>query len=214
MPTLASRLLAKPLIWLVRLYRLVVSPWLGGNCRYQPTCSVYAIEALQRHGVLRGSSLALRRIARCHPWAGSGFDPVPGKSDARTRRSTGAAGELDTARKRVLNHAYGFISRDNYDGGLKHILDWIDEDPEPVAAWAWFLDHMLSWENQQPALRFAQHYLHDHLRHGEQIPAVKLIMRCRLIDECFRPSPEDSVAAVAACNACGNEDLAAMLARN
>ncbi|MGB5258334.1 MAG: membrane protein insertion efficiency factor YidD [Woeseiaceae bacterium] len=71
-------MLAQPLIWLVKLYRVAISPWLGGNCRFDPTCSNYAIEALQRHGVLRGSWLAARRIARCHPWGGSGYDPVPG----------------------------------------------------------------------------------------------------------------------------------------
>jgi len=78
MPNAVSRVLAKPLIGLVRLYRLVLSPWLGSNCRYQPTCSSYAIEALQVHGVLRGSWLAIRRMGRCHPWGGSGYDPVPG----------------------------------------------------------------------------------------------------------------------------------------
>ena len=78
MPSAVSRLLAKPLIGLVRLYRLLLSPWLGSNCRYQPTCSSYAIEALQVHGVLRGSWLAMKRIGRCHPWGGSGYDPVPG----------------------------------------------------------------------------------------------------------------------------------------
>jgi putative membrane protein insertion efficiency factor len=78
MPNAVSRLLAQPLIWLVKLYRVAISPWLGGNCRFDPTCSNYAIEALQRHGVLRGSWLAARRIARCHPWGGSGYDPVPG----------------------------------------------------------------------------------------------------------------------------------------
>ncbi|MCP5090867.1 MAG: membrane protein insertion efficiency factor YidD [Gammaproteobacteria bacterium] len=78
MPNALSRLLAKPLIGLVRVYRLAVSPWLGGNCRFQPTCSSYAIEALQTHGVLRGSWLAAKRISRCHPWGGSGYDPVPG----------------------------------------------------------------------------------------------------------------------------------------
>ena len=78
MPSAVSRILAKPLIGAVRLYRLAVSPWLGGNCRYQPTCSTYAIEALQTHGALRGSWLAARRIARCNPWGGSGYDPVPG----------------------------------------------------------------------------------------------------------------------------------------
>ena len=80
MPNAVSRLLAQPLIWLVRLYRLAISPWLGGNCRFDPTCSNYAIEALQRHGIFRGSWLAARRIARCHPWGGSGYDPVPGEN--------------------------------------------------------------------------------------------------------------------------------------
>jgi len=78
MPNAVSRLLAKPLIGLVRLYRLVLSPWLGSNCRYQPTCSSYAIEALQVHGVMRGTWLAAKRMGRCHPWGGSGYDPVPG----------------------------------------------------------------------------------------------------------------------------------------
>jgi putative membrane protein insertion efficiency factor len=61
----------------VRAYRLLFSPWVGHNCRYQPTCSVYALEALQKHGGLRGGWLAFRRICRCHPWGGSGYDPVP-----------------------------------------------------------------------------------------------------------------------------------------
>ena len=81
MPNVASRVLAKPLIWLVRLYRLAISPWLGMNCRYQPTCSNYAIEALRVHGVFRGSWLAAKRIGSCHPWGGSGYDPVPGTED-------------------------------------------------------------------------------------------------------------------------------------
>lgn len=61
----------------VRAYQLVVSPLLPPSCRYLPTCSDYAIEALARHGVLRGGGLALCRLARCHPWGGSGYDPVP-----------------------------------------------------------------------------------------------------------------------------------------
>lgn len=65
----------------VRTYRAVFSPWVGHNCRYQPTCSAYALEALQTHGGIRGSWLAIRRIARCHPWGSSGYDPVPGKID-------------------------------------------------------------------------------------------------------------------------------------
>lgn len=76
-----SRALAWPLVQLVRVYRLVLSPLLGINCRFQPTCSSYAIEALEEHGLVRGTTLAARRISRCHPWGGSGFDPVPGKDD-------------------------------------------------------------------------------------------------------------------------------------
>lgn len=62
----------------VRAYRLIGSPWVGHGCRYQPTCSAYALEALQVHGGLKGSWLAIQRIGRCHPLGGSGFDPVPG----------------------------------------------------------------------------------------------------------------------------------------
>ena len=65
------------LIALVRGYRLLLSPWLGGACRFSPTCSLYAIEALQRHGAGHGSYLAARRLARCHPWCAGGHDPVP-----------------------------------------------------------------------------------------------------------------------------------------
>jgi len=62
---------------LVRAYRLLLSPWLGNACRFEPTCSAYALQALERHGAAAGSTLALGRIARCHPWCEAGFDPVP-----------------------------------------------------------------------------------------------------------------------------------------
>ena len=61
----------------VRLYRIFGSPFFGMNCRYQPTCSAYAMEALERHGAAKGAWLALKRILRCHPWGGSGVDNVP-----------------------------------------------------------------------------------------------------------------------------------------
>ena len=61
----------------VRGYRLVFSPWVGHGCRFQPTCSAYALEALEKHGAVRGGWLAARRVLRCHPWGGSGIDNVP-----------------------------------------------------------------------------------------------------------------------------------------
>lgn len=70
-------LLSKIFILIVRLYQLTISPLLGANCRYSPTCSAYAIEAIQVHGPLKGGWLGLKRIASCHPWGGHGYDPVP-----------------------------------------------------------------------------------------------------------------------------------------
>jgi len=83
MPGLPSRIVARPLIWVVQGYRLTLSPWIGRACRYQPTCSEYAIEALDRHGAFRGGRLAAARILRCHPWGGSGYDPVPDEAGQR-----------------------------------------------------------------------------------------------------------------------------------
>lgn len=65
------------LIWLVRAYRYLLSPWLGNRCRYHPSCSEYAIEAIQKHGALKGFKLAVWRVLRCHPWCDGGHDPVP-----------------------------------------------------------------------------------------------------------------------------------------
>ena len=70
------------LIGIVKAYRLLLSPWLGSACRFEPTCSRYSIEALEQHGVIKGSYLTLHRIGRCHPWCAGGFDPVPPKSPA------------------------------------------------------------------------------------------------------------------------------------
>ena len=63
---------------LIKLYYLLISPFLGNRCRYAPSCSEYANQALARHGVIKGLWLSLQRLSRCHPWGGSGFDPVPG----------------------------------------------------------------------------------------------------------------------------------------
>ena len=96
-----KRLLVLPqqlLIGLVRAYRLLLSPWLGSSCRFEPTCSAYALTALERHGALAGSALTLGRIARCHPWCAGGCDPVPEQAPRLFRHLTGgSAGALPAA---------------------------------------------------------------------------------------------------------------------
>lgn len=77
------------LIGLIRAYRVLISPLYGQVCRYHPSCSAYALDAVTQHGSLRGCWLAVRRISRCHPWAPGGYDPVP---DQFTWRASGSAG--------------------------------------------------------------------------------------------------------------------------
>ena len=74
------------LIQLIKAYRYLLSPWLGAHCRFHPTCSCYAITAIERFGALRGSAMAMRRLLRCHPWHPGGIDPVP---DEDVRHSHG-----------------------------------------------------------------------------------------------------------------------------
>lgn len=68
-----------PFILLIRFYQTAISPYTPAACRFSPTCSSYSLEALQIHGLLKGSWLAIKRIGKCHPWGGSGYDPVPKK---------------------------------------------------------------------------------------------------------------------------------------
>ncbi len=75
------------LLVLIRCYRVLISPWLGNRCRFFPSCSEYASEALQQHGFWRGSGLAVRRILRCHPWHAGGYDPVPSATCACHRHT-------------------------------------------------------------------------------------------------------------------------------
>ena len=70
-------MLKRVLKGVVRFYQVAISPWTPPSCRFEPSCSQYALEALETHGAGRGSWLAAKRIARCHPWGGEGFDPVP-----------------------------------------------------------------------------------------------------------------------------------------
>jgi putative membrane protein insertion efficiency factor len=70
-------MISQSMIALVKAYRFFLSPWLGSACRFEPTCSLYAIEALQEKGAAQGSYLIVKRLARCHPWCDGGYDPVP-----------------------------------------------------------------------------------------------------------------------------------------
>lgn len=72
--------------YLIRGYQLLISPWLGNRCRFYPSCSNYALEAVEEHGAIIGVGLAIRRLSRCHPWHPGGFDPVPRK---RTQKCDG-----------------------------------------------------------------------------------------------------------------------------
>ncbi|MBR2438485.1 MAG: membrane protein insertion efficiency factor YidD [Bacteroidales bacterium] len=72
-----KKILSFPFILLVRFYQICISPLKPATCRFTPTCSAYAIEALRKYGPIKGIWLAAKRIIRCHPWGGSGYDPVP-----------------------------------------------------------------------------------------------------------------------------------------
>jgi putative membrane protein insertion efficiency factor len=89
-----------PMAWvltgLVRLYQLVISPWLGPSCRFEPSCSAYAVDALRLHGGVRGSWLVVRRLARCQPFCAGGYDPVPEPRRPRRRSSEIAPGDSST----------------------------------------------------------------------------------------------------------------------
>ncbi len=76
-----KKILTYPFVFLIRGYQILISPLLPSTCRYTPTCSNYAIQALETHGILRGSWLAAKRIASCNPWGGHGHDPVPPKKE-------------------------------------------------------------------------------------------------------------------------------------
>ncbi len=76
-----KKIFTYPFILLIKGYQNFISPFLPSSCRYTPTCSHYAVEALQTHGILKGGWLAAKRIASCNPWGGSGYDPVPPKKE-------------------------------------------------------------------------------------------------------------------------------------
>ncbi|MCK5086285.1 MAG: membrane protein insertion efficiency factor YidD [Melioribacteraceae bacterium] len=73
----ALKIIALPFIIIIKLYQLIISPLFPSSCRYTPTCSHYTLEALKKYGIIKGGWLGIKRISRCHPWGGSGYDPVP-----------------------------------------------------------------------------------------------------------------------------------------
>ena len=91
-------MMRRVLLALIRAYQYVLSPWIGGSCRYWPTCSEYAREAITMHGALRGSWLAVARLARCHPYGRGGVDPVP----PLMRRRCGCVADAGAERQRAF----------------------------------------------------------------------------------------------------------------
>lgn len=128
------------------------------------------------------------------------YDPVePDQADVDA--------SLLKERTSVLNHAYAFVSRDNRAGGFKHIESWLRRDPDPESAWAWFFDQMLRWEIKYPALVFAQSYLNRLLHDGDDVTAVKVMMRCRHENDAFVPLADDIGPALKAAEHCQNQEL-------
>jgi len=91
-----KKIVTYPFILIIRIYQKILSPIFPSTCRYQPTCSHYSIEALQTHGLWKGSILAIKRISSCHPWGGSGHDPVP---SIHLKASENTSKELEKEKK-------------------------------------------------------------------------------------------------------------------
>ena len=142
--------------------------------------------ALQKHGLIDDVAI---------------HDPV--EPDAKKQLA-----DLEKKRNAVLTHAYGFASRENRQGALQHIDDWLERDPDPDGAWQWFFEQMLGWERSDHALYFGQRYIHRLLVSGQQIAAVKVLLRGRIVNERFQPLPEDLALAIEAAEATGNSPLA------
>jgi len=123
------------------------------------------------------------------------------------------SGDLDKERQKVVNHAYGFISRNNRAGGLAHINQWIAEEADADAAYAWFFREMLTWENSTAALFFAQEYLSRLIHDEQEVAALKLAARCLHEDPRWKPQLEDRELLVELAERHGREDLVRQLKR-
>jgi len=186
------------------------------NCRFEPTCSEYAQQALAEYGAWRGGWLACKRIARCHPWGGSGYDPVPGVAASPDMpRTTLSADEpaphLLRQREQVLNHAYGLISRGNNKGGFAHIGEYVMKEPDRVNAEVWFFHAMLRWDVGDAPLFYAQRLLTDLLDAGHDTAAMKVCLRCLEENPYFRPRLEDVPRLRQVAERLGNDEVARAL---
>jgi len=122
--------------------------------------------------------------------------------------------DLETSRTGVLSHAYGFASRGNVAGALDHVTGWLSRDePFPGDGWPWFFEAMLRWDDSFPALKLAQQYLDVLLVAGEDQAAAKLMLRCKHVDEAFRPNPASMERALEAARTSGNSDVETWLRR-
>ncbi len=88
-----KKVLSAILIFPIRVYQYAISPLLGANCRYSPTCSAYTVEAIQEWGPIKGTWMGIKRFSTCHPWGGHGYDPVPKKSDSHAQDHKDCCGQ-------------------------------------------------------------------------------------------------------------------------
>lgn len=119
----------------------------------------------------------------------------------------------ESFRRTAVGHAYGFASRGNLDGALKHLRASIAEDADPASAWSWYFEQMLAWEDRFPAMKFAQLYVSALLAEDRYREVNKLVMRCLHVDEHFRPLPDELPTVLEILRQSGNEAMAARMVR-
>jgi hypothetical protein len=121
------------------------------------------------------------------------------------------AGDLENERRKVANHAYGFVSRGNCEGGFAHVRQWIAAEADPNEAIDWFFTEMMRWEKKDAALFFAQECLAHYLHHDQEVRALKLMSRCLYEEPRWKPRLENRQHAVELAERCGRDDLLRLL---
>jgi hypothetical protein len=132
-------------------------------------------------------------------------------SDPEHLRAEEFTAQRALVRDATLNHAYGLISRGNRSAGLEHVYAELARDPDPAGGWYWYFDRLMRWENNTAGLAFAQQYTHELLQNGDCVAAVKVMLRCQRVNPAFKPHADDLPEAVAAAEACHNDELARAL---